>query len=88
MLFLKGELRKVISFNSKKNVEYFKLKVELEHFDVEVFVAPKLYEQIEDIKSMIGKRVELPVYLKCVISEDKTKVYQNYSIAVMPELSE
>ncbi|MHA2814998.1 hypothetical protein [Vibrio campbellii] len=86
MLYLKGELRKVISFNSKKGDEFYKLKIELEHFDVEVFLASKLYEQIEEVKNMIGSKVEIPVYLKCVISDDNSKVYQNYSTSVLPIL--
>lgn len=84
MLYIEGELRKVMSFKSKDGREFFKLKVELEHFDVEVFVAPKLYEEIEKIKSMIAKQIKIAVFLKCKVSEDKLKVYQNYSVAEMP----
>ncbi|MEZ8259379.1 hypothetical protein AB6C49_18610 [Vibrio cyclitrophicus] len=84
MLLLRGELRKVMSFKSKDEREFYKLKVELEHFDVEVFVAPKLYERIEELKSMIAQKIEFPVFLKCKVSEDGTKVYQNYSVAEMP----
>lgn len=84
MLILQGEFRKVISFKSKSDKELYKLKIELERYDVEVFVPSKFHAEIENFKSYIGKKVSFPIYLNVEISEDKTKIYKNYVLASLP----
>lgn len=84
MLFVQGEVRKVIEFKSKKGNSLYKLKVELERYDLEIFVLPTLYKDIEEIKNCVGSKMNLPVFLNTDISEDKTKVYRNFVLFEMP----
>lgn len=84
MLFVRGELRKVLDFKSKKGTDLYKLKVELERYDLEIFVLPNLYNDIESLKSKVGSTLDFPVFLNTDISEDKLKVYKNYVLFEMP----
>ncbi|MEC6897448.1 hypothetical protein [Photobacterium piscicola] len=85
MLFYRGELRKVINFKSKAGNDLYKIKVELSHFDVEIFIPKKYYDQIEKFENNISKTLDFPIYFNCQISDDKTKVYKNYCLADLPK---
>ena len=87
MFLVNGEFRKLISFKSKEDKEFYKIKMELENFDIEVFVPSKYYNEISNLESLKSKNVTLHIYINTSINKDNTKAYLSYVLAEFPKIN-